>query len=157
MLVLTWVRAGLFHRSVISLRFSGRSSSCSAWLASSRLRQNGSIHTGLALQRQTAVYSQWALIKKKRKKKYHVWHLTACQIYYQTDIMGSSFIVALSDEIVLDVTWTHSASFLLLRGLSMKTRMFDDTEKVIWDHKSSLLNIFANNNWTQVEVFTDEL
>lgn len=47
---LTWVRVGLFHRSAISLRFSGRSSSCSAWVASSRFRQKGSSHTGLALQ-----------------------------------------------------------------------------------------------------------
>lgn len=48
----TCVRAGLFHRSVISLRFSGRSSSWSAWLASSRLWQNGSSHTGFALRKQ---------------------------------------------------------------------------------------------------------
>lgn len=47
---LTWVRVGLFHRSATSLRFSGRSSSCSAWAASSRFRQKGSSHTGLALQ-----------------------------------------------------------------------------------------------------------
>lgn len=46
---LTWVRVGLFHRSAISLRFSGRSSSCSAWAASSMFRQKGSSHTGLAL------------------------------------------------------------------------------------------------------------
>lgn len=46
---LTWVRAGLFHRSVISLRFSGRSSSCSACAASSMFLQKGSSHTGLAL------------------------------------------------------------------------------------------------------------
>lgn len=63
---LTWVRAGLFHRSVISLRFSGRSSSWSAWVASSRLRQNGSSHTGLALQRQTALHTP------SRKCKGHV-------------------------------------------------------------------------------------
>lgn len=46
---LTWVRAGLFQRSVISLRFSGRSSSCSACAASSMFLQKGSSHTGLAL------------------------------------------------------------------------------------------------------------
>lgn len=46
---LTWVLAGLFHRSVISLRFSGRSSSRSACAASSMVRQKGSSHTGLAL------------------------------------------------------------------------------------------------------------
>lgn len=50
LLWLTWVRVGLFHRSAISLRFSGRSSSCSACAASSRFRQKGSSHTGLALQ-----------------------------------------------------------------------------------------------------------
>lgn len=48
---LTWVRAGLFQRSVISLRFSGRSSSCSACAASSMFLQKGSSHTGLALPR----------------------------------------------------------------------------------------------------------
>ena len=50
-LCLTWVRAGLFQRSVISLRFSGRSSSCSACAASSMFLQKGSSHTGLALPR----------------------------------------------------------------------------------------------------------
>lgn len=58
MLVLTCVRAGLFHRSVISLRFSGRSSSWSAWAASSKLRQNGSSHTGFALNSQRPLYKR---------------------------------------------------------------------------------------------------
>lgn len=52
---LTWVRVGLFHRSAISLKFSGRSSSCSACAASSRFRQKGSSHTGLALQLESGI------------------------------------------------------------------------------------------------------